>query len=99
MSIKAKGFLLGVFFGYVLFFVCGAMVGGSNRPICIDCVQEYGFPFTSFESGGFVTQSNIRWSGLLGNFLIASVFSIAVGRLSYLWVTKWRYKSKKNVRS
>lgn len=87
-SFRDKSFVFGVIAGYAVFFVAGGSIGEKNRPICFDCIQRYGFPFTSYEIGGYATQSHIIWPGLIANILIASIFSVIVGWVSYVLITK-----------
>lgn len=88
MIIKKKSFVFGFFFGYFVYLVSAKVFDGGRRPFCPHCIEEYGFPFTSYEIGGYVTQTNIIWLGVSGNILFASIFSIILGLLCYLVVKK-----------
>lgn len=86
--VENKAFVFGFLFGILLFFLIGGTIESRRRgtTICFDCVEEYGFPFTYLETGGFVSITKILWLGLIADVLIAITFSFLIGLIfKFIW--------------
>lgn len=47
--------------------------------LCMDCDNDFGFPFKLFQSGSTMHNEQILWLGLFGNIVIFVLLSICFG--------------------
>ena len=60
--------------------------------LCMDCDNDFGFPFKVYQSGGLIHATEILWSGIAANFVVAALSSILVGFLVFLFVGRRRFR-------
>jgi hypothetical protein len=83
---KYKAFVVGFLISFVSFFLMTDLIDKKGRSICFDCGEKFGFPFYALEMGGQAFDKHYLWLGLIGNILVALIFSFAVGLIfKFTW--------------
>jgi hypothetical protein len=59
--------------------------------LCMDCDNDFGFPFKVYQSGGLVHATEILWFGITVNFFVVAISSVLVGYLVFLFLGKRRF--------
>jgi hypothetical protein len=78
-----SSFVIGVVFGLIFYFVMTDYLDKSTHTVCSHCVERFGFPFHYIETENYTgTPAGILWFGLIGNILIALIFSFIIGLIS-----------------
>ena len=85
--IRAKAFGAGLAIGLLLFISVNYFdYITKNMFVCDDCMLSFGFPFTLYQEGGFITIKEVLWFGLIADILIAIIFSFIVGLIfRFVW--------------
>jgi hypothetical protein len=74
-------FICGFILGLLGFVLITGYIDKRARPICFDCHETFGFPFTFLETGGLEHTQRYIWSGILANLALALPFGLIVGIL------------------
>ncbi len=81
-----SGFLVGLIISAVVNYV--DYIGKANINLPTHTKNEFGFPFDFYRWGGYVSEVEILWLGLIANILIAIIFSFLLGLISSLFGRK-----------
>jgi hypothetical protein len=58
--------------------------------LCMDCDNDFGWPFKVYQSGGLIHATKILWSGIVANAFTAFISGTLAGAVCQLI---WRRKS------
>jgi hypothetical protein len=79
---KSLPFWIGIATGIILSLVIGIVDYNMKYDgLCMDCDNDFGFPFRIYQSGSLIHASQIIWIGLFGNIFIFGLLSVCVGLL------------------
>ena len=84
------GFGVGIFLAITIGFIDYEM---KFDGLCMDCDNDFGFPFRIYQSGSLIHATLILWDGLIANVVIAIVFSAAAGVLFHFLSAKFFNRS------
>lgn len=95
--INSIAFWIGLAVGIILSIaVCVIDYKIKFDGLCMDCDNDFGFPFRLYQSGSLIHSTQIIWIGLVGNLIFYCFFSILIGVLAnYLWKNTIKSKSLK----
>ena len=68
--------------------VAGAIVFNGRSvyhawfPGCYDCIAPAGIPFSFLTHGGFVTETHVRWTGVVADAVVIGAFASLGGLVS-----------------
>jgi len=94
--INSIAFWVGIVFGMILsIIICVIDYKIKFDGLCMDCDNDFGFPFRLYQSGNLIESTQIIWIGLLGNLIVYGFSSIIIGIAAYRFWTKNESKSLK----
>jgi len=57
--------------------------------LCMDCDNDFGWPFKMYQSGGLIHATKILWSGAIANAITAFISGALVGTVcQFIWRRK-----------
>lgn len=91
--VKSRVYLVGFTIGLILFLVIN-FVDYKRKfdGLCMDCDNDFGLPFTIYQSGSFIHSTQILWIALFINIIIFSSLGLALGVLYKLVWSKYKIK-------
>ncbi len=79
------GYVLGIILSLTVSFI-DYRVKFNGR--CMDCDNDFGFPFRIYQEGGIMHATLILWDGLIANVVIAIVVSTIIGLVFHFLAAK-----------
>ncbi len=87
---KHKPFFVGllvVLITFSIFFVVHYRAKFDG--LCMDCDNDFGWPFRVYQSGGLMHATKIIWNGIIANLIIALASGTIIGMVCQLiWTRK-----------
>ena len=90
---KLKPFFFGLLAVLIAFSIVSVFdYRAKYDGLCMDCDNDFGWPFRVYQSGGLVHATRIIWTGIIANLMTALASGIIIGAICQMM---WTLKAKK----